>query len=228
MPDDAAVERELFEVGRRLAAALPTHAQPAEGARRQGDGPRVLGRRAQGRAVPLRRRRAGLPQPRRPGAPPDRLPGGGRRAAAAGRRGDEDGQQQGRVAARWGWRPRRASSTWRTASSSARTRRPRWATCKDLWKDGVASSVDLLGEATVTQAEAQRYADRCADALDTIRGRGRLAGAAAARARHGRAAAARQPVGQGLRVDAAAAPGRARARQARRRRPPAPAAAARS
>jgi hypothetical protein len=39
---------------------------------------------------------------------------------------------------------------------------------RDLWKDGVASSVDLLGEATVTQSEAQRYADRCADALDTI------------------------------------------------------------
>jgi RHH-type proline utilization regulon transcriptional repressor/proline dehydrogenase/delta 1-pyrroline-5-carboxylate dehydrogenase len=39
---------------------------------------------------------------------------------------------------------------------------------RDLWKDGVASSVDLLGEATVTQAEAQRYAARCADALDTI------------------------------------------------------------
>src|SRR5919202_750728 len=39
---------------------------------------------------------------------------------------------------------------------------------RDLWKDGVASSVDLLGEATVTQAEAQRYADRCANALDTI------------------------------------------------------------
>jgi proline dehydrogenase len=39
---------------------------------------------------------------------------------------------------------------------------------RDLWKDGVASSVDLLGEATVTQAEAQRYADRCAEALDTI------------------------------------------------------------
>src|SRR5215218_4799232 len=39
---------------------------------------------------------------------------------------------------------------------------------KDLWKDGVASSVDLLGEATVTAAEAQRYADRCAGALDTI------------------------------------------------------------
>jgi RHH-type proline utilization regulon transcriptional repressor/proline dehydrogenase/delta 1-pyrroline-5-carboxylate dehydrogenase len=39
---------------------------------------------------------------------------------------------------------------------------------KDLWKDGVAATVDLLGEATVTQSEAQRYADRCADALDTV------------------------------------------------------------
>jgi proline dehydrogenase len=39
---------------------------------------------------------------------------------------------------------------------------------RDLWKDGIAASVDLLGEATVTQAEAQRYADRCADALETI------------------------------------------------------------
>ncbi|HET8950531.1 MAG TPA: proline dehydrogenase family protein [Solirubrobacteraceae bacterium] len=39
---------------------------------------------------------------------------------------------------------------------------------RELWKDGVASSVDLLGEATVTQAEAQRYADRCAEALDTL------------------------------------------------------------
>src|ERR671914_528578 len=44
---------------------------------------------------------------------------------------------------------------------------------RDLWKDGVASSVDLLGEATVTQAEAQRYADRCADALETIVGAAR-------------------------------------------------------
>ena len=39
---------------------------------------------------------------------------------------------------------------------------------KDLWKDGVASSVDLLGEATVTQAEAQRYAERCDEALETL------------------------------------------------------------
>jgi RHH-type proline utilization regulon transcriptional repressor/proline dehydrogenase/delta 1-pyrroline-5-carboxylate dehydrogenase len=39
---------------------------------------------------------------------------------------------------------------------------------RELWKDGVASSVDLLGEATVTQAEAQRYAARCSDALETL------------------------------------------------------------
>ena len=70
---------------------------------------------------------------------------------------------------------------------------------KDLWKDGVASTVDLLGEATVTQSEAQRYADRCADALDTISAAAAVvAGPAAARARFRRAAAAREPVGQGL------------------------------
>ena len=39
---------------------------------------------------------------------------------------------------------------------------------RDLWRDGVASTVDLLGEATVTQAEAERYADRCVDALETL------------------------------------------------------------
>ncbi len=39
---------------------------------------------------------------------------------------------------------------------------------RELWEDGAASSVDLLGEATVTEAEADRYAARCAEALDTI------------------------------------------------------------
>ena len=37
-----------------------------------------------------------------------------------------------------------------------------------LWEAGVASSVDLLGEATVTSAEADHYAARCRDALDTV------------------------------------------------------------
>jgi len=37
-----------------------------------------------------------------------------------------------------------------------------------LWHQGVATSVDLLGEATVTAAEADRYAERCADALERL------------------------------------------------------------
>ncbi len=37
-----------------------------------------------------------------------------------------------------------------------------------LWDRGVASSVDLLGEATVTQAEADHYAARCAGALEEL------------------------------------------------------------
>ena len=39
---------------------------------------------------------------------------------------------------------------------------------RGLWNDGIASTVDLLGEATVTQAEADRYAERCADALRVL------------------------------------------------------------
>jgi proline dehydrogenase len=39
---------------------------------------------------------------------------------------------------------------------------------RDLWRSGIASTVDLLGEATVTQPEADRYAARCAEALDVL------------------------------------------------------------
>ncbi len=39
---------------------------------------------------------------------------------------------------------------------------------RGLWEHGVASTVDLLGEATVTQAEADRYAARCADAIEQL------------------------------------------------------------
>jgi proline dehydrogenase len=39
---------------------------------------------------------------------------------------------------------------------------------RGLWNDGIASTVDLLGEATVTQSEADRYAERCADALEVL------------------------------------------------------------
>jgi proline dehydrogenase len=39
---------------------------------------------------------------------------------------------------------------------------------RELWSRGVASSVDLLGEATVTQGEADRYASRCDEALGEL------------------------------------------------------------
>jgi proline dehydrogenase len=42
------------------------------------------------------------------------------------------------------------------------------STLRHLWADGVASSVDLLGEATVTPSEADRYAARCQDALTVL------------------------------------------------------------
>jgi len=41
-------------------------------------------------------------------------------------------------------------------------------TLRGLWRDGVASTVDLLGEATVTEAEAERYAARCEGALAVL------------------------------------------------------------
>jgi RHH-type proline utilization regulon transcriptional repressor/proline dehydrogenase/delta 1-pyrroline-5-carboxylate dehydrogenase len=37
-----------------------------------------------------------------------------------------------------------------------------------LWHAGISSSLDLLGEATVTAPEADRYAARCAEALDVL------------------------------------------------------------
>ncbi|MHB1568479.1 MAG: proline dehydrogenase family protein, partial [Solirubrobacteraceae bacterium] len=37
-----------------------------------------------------------------------------------------------------------------------------------LWEGGVACSVDLLGEATVTEPEADRYAFRCARAIEVL------------------------------------------------------------
>jgi RHH-type proline utilization regulon transcriptional repressor/proline dehydrogenase/delta 1-pyrroline-5-carboxylate dehydrogenase len=41
-------------------------------------------------------------------------------------------------------------------------------TIERLWRDGVATTVDLLGEATVTEAEADRYMQRCEDVLRVL------------------------------------------------------------
>jgi proline dehydrogenase len=39
---------------------------------------------------------------------------------------------------------------------------------RSMWREGIAASLDLLGEATVTEVEADRYAARCSDALDEL------------------------------------------------------------
>jgi proline dehydrogenase len=41
-------------------------------------------------------------------------------------------------------------------------------TIRSQWKNGIATSLDLLGEATVTQVEADRYSARCREALETV------------------------------------------------------------
>jgi RHH-type proline utilization regulon transcriptional repressor/proline dehydrogenase/delta 1-pyrroline-5-carboxylate dehydrogenase len=41
---------------------------------------------------------------------------------------------------------------------------------RSMWREGIAASLDLLGEATVTQAEADRYAERCSDAIEELAG----------------------------------------------------------
>jgi len=43
-------------------------------------------------------------------------------------------------------------------------------TLRGLHDDGVLTTVDLLGEATVSSAEADRYAERCGEALETLAG----------------------------------------------------------
>jgi proline dehydrogenase len=39
---------------------------------------------------------------------------------------------------------------------------------REQWKAGIGTSLDQLGEATVTQAEADHYAERCLDAIQTL------------------------------------------------------------
>jgi RHH-type proline utilization regulon transcriptional repressor/proline dehydrogenase/delta 1-pyrroline-5-carboxylate dehydrogenase len=41
-------------------------------------------------------------------------------------------------------------------------------TLRRFWSSGIATTVDLLGEATLTESEGQAYADRCDDALLTL------------------------------------------------------------
>jgi RHH-type proline utilization regulon transcriptional repressor/proline dehydrogenase/delta 1-pyrroline-5-carboxylate dehydrogenase len=167
MLDDATVERELFEVGRRLADALPSTRNPLK----------VIDDKAMDLASSDAELKAALfrfvdvvPACRNlddlarhltgflaeVDAPPPPI------SVAMKMGSSKAGRTALGMAAAVGVR--------RMAHRFIVGEDPRAALddLRDLWKDGVASTVDLLGEATVTQSEAQRYADRCADALDTI------------------------------------------------------------
>src|SRR3954451_20109409 len=167
MADDGAVERELFEVGRKLAAALPTTRNPLK----------VLDDKAMDLASSDAELKAALfrfvdvvPACRN-------LDDLARHLTAFLEDVDEPPPPVG-VALKMGNSKAGRRALGMAAASGVKHMAHRFIVgedpkaalgdLRDLWKDGVASSVDLLGEATVTQAEAQRYADRCADALDTI------------------------------------------------------------
>ena len=169
MADDGAVERELFEVGRKLAAALPTTRNPLK----------ALDDKAMDLASSDAELKAALfrfvdvvPACRN-------LDDLARHLTAFLEDVDEPPPPVG-VALKMGNSKAGRRALGMAAASGVKHMAQRFIVgedpkaalgdLKDLWKDGVASSVDLLGEATVTQAEAQRYADRCADALDVIAG----------------------------------------------------------
>ena len=147
-----------------------------------------------------------MPLARRSRPASRRISRGGGRSPSADRRRRCACRARRPGALRSARRRRRACATWRTASSSARRPSAALKTIRHLWENGAAVSLDLLGEATVTEAEADRYAARCLDALETLAGARRLvAGAPGARGGLARPAPAREPVREGLRAHAAAA-----------------------
>src|SRR4051794_26810649 len=167
MVDDAALERELFEVGRRLAGAMPSSRNPLKAlddkamdlASSDAELKAALFRFVD--VVPACRNLDDLARHLTAfleevgDAPPT--------AGVAMRMGNtKAGRRALGIAA--------AAGVRHMAHRFIVGEDPKAALgeLRDLWKGGVAATVDLLGEATVTQAEAQRYADRCADALDTV------------------------------------------------------------
>ena len=222
MVDERALETELQAVGRRLGAAMPVTRNPLKAfdekamdlASADAELKAALFRFVD--VVPACRNLDDLAR------------------HLTGFLGEVERASRRRSASRCGWATRRPAARALGAAAAAgvqahgaplhRRRGPEGgaaACCADLWKDGVASSVDLLGEATVTQAEAAalrrplrrraRHARR--------RPRARWPERPQLERDSAGAAPAREPVGEGVRADAAAAAGRAGARQARRRRP---------
>jgi RHH-type proline utilization regulon transcriptional repressor/proline dehydrogenase/delta 1-pyrroline-5-carboxylate dehydrogenase len=167
MVDEAALERELFEVGRKLAAAMPSTRNPLKAldekamdlASSDAELKAALFRFVD--VVPACRNMDDLARHltgflEEVDAPPASI------GVAMKMGNTKPGRRALGIAA--------AAGVRHMAHRFIVGEDPKAAlgVLKDLWKDGVAATVDLLGEATVTQSEAQRYAERCADALDTV------------------------------------------------------------
>jgi proline dehydrogenase len=167
MVDEAALERELFEVGRKLAAAMPSTRNPLK----------ALDEKAMDLASSDAELKAALFRF------VDVVPACRNMDDLAGHltgflEDVDDPPASMGVAMRMGNSKAGRQALGIAAAAGVRHMAHRFivgedpkaalGVLKDLWKDGVAATVDLLGEATVTQPEAQHYADRCADALDTV------------------------------------------------------------
>ena len=73
-----------------------------------------------------------------------------------------------RAGSRSGRSPESPCTGWPSGSSWARARPMPCRRSRSSGERGAATTVDLLGEATVTAAEADRYAQRCDEALRTL------------------------------------------------------------
>ena len=220
----------MQRIGRELAGSFPSPARhPLRSLDQKAMQLTSAGRGARRGAVSARRRDPRLPLGRRPELAPDRLPRPGRPSARlrstprCGSPATQPGARRSGAATAAG--VRHMAHRFIVGESP----REALATLSALWRDGIATSVDLLGEATVTTAEADRYAARCDEALETLSGaaprwpRARVAGA-----RLRGPGAAGQPLGQGHRADAADATAGARGRARGRRGADAAAAATRA
>ena len=199
----------------------PRRPQPHARARGPRDGAAVARPGAEGGALPACRRGPGVFGAARSGRPPRFSPRRGGAAARARRGAPRRRARSGERSARGGLAVQRMAKRF-IVGEGPRTRSAR---CARLWESGAAASVDLLGEATVTAAEADRYARRCDEALRTLAAPRATGRPAAARARRPRRDPAREPLGQGHRAHRARARRGAgaghRGRRAPAARPPA-------
>ena len=116
----------------------------------------------QDRPVPVRRRLPRVHVAARRARPSRRVRRHRRHARCRARRARRRARAARSAHARRAPASRAAASTaWRGSSSAGRTRRRPWRASRALWNGGYATTVDLLGEKTLTLADADAYARAC-------------------------------------------------------------------